>query len=91
MILIRASCVIRESFSRSCFMKIFLTAILVVISATAFSQSVKVMTYNIRYDTEKDSVNRWSNRKEKVAALIQKYDPTLSDCRKRCIIRSWIF
>ena len=35
------------------------------------------MSFNIRYDTEKDSINRWSNRKEKLPALIQKYDPDL--------------
>lgn len=48
-----------------------------MVAGVASSQSVKVMTYNIRYDTEKDGVNKWSNRKEKVAALIQKYDPDL--------------
>lgn len=48
-----------------------------MITSVVSSQSIKVMSYNIRYDTEKDSVNKWSNRKEKVPALIQKYDPDL--------------
>jgi len=46
-------------------------------SIVAYPQSIKVMTYNIRYDTEKDSINKWNNRKEKLPALIQKYDPDL--------------
>ena len=31
----------------------------------------KVMTYNIRYDTEQDSLNAWSYRKDRVVNLIQ--------------------
>ncbi|MEO5980203.1 MAG: endonuclease/exonuclease/phosphatase family protein [Chryseolinea sp.] len=38
---------------------------------------VRCMTYNIRYDTPSDSVNQWSNRKNKVYALISKYDPDI--------------
>lgn len=33
------------------------------------------MTYNIRFDNPADGVNAWPNRKDKVASLIQKYDP----------------
>jgi endonuclease/exonuclease/phosphatase family metal-dependent hydrolase len=39
------------------------------------SQSLRVMTYNIRLDIPVDSVNQWPNRKQKVFSLIQKYDP----------------
>ena len=47
-------------------------------STVAFSQvPIKVMTYNIRLDVASDGVNQWSNRKEKLPALIQKYDPDL--------------
>ena len=35
------------------------------------------MTYNIRLDVTSDGVNMWSNRKEKLPALIAKYDPDL--------------
>lgn len=38
---------------------------------------LKVMTYNIRYDTPVDSVNQWPKRTEKVYALIRKYDPDI--------------
>lgn len=41
----------------------------------AVSQSLKVMTYNIRYSTANDGVNAWSNRKEKVFDLIRKNSP----------------
>lgn len=41
------------------------------------AQSVKVMSYNIRLDTEADGVNQWKNRTDKVAALIKKYNPDL--------------
>jgi endonuclease/exonuclease/phosphatase family metal-dependent hydrolase len=44
---------------------------------SSFSQSLKVMTYNIRVDTPVDSVNRWPNRVDKVVALINKYDPDI--------------
>jgi endonuclease/exonuclease/phosphatase family metal-dependent hydrolase len=42
-----------------------------------FGQSFDVMTYNIRYDNAGDGINRWDNRKEKVYALIKKYDPEI--------------
>ncbi len=50
----------------------------VLMSTVAFSQvPIKVMTFNIRLDVTSDGVNQWSNRKEKLPALIQKYDPDL--------------
>jgi endonuclease/exonuclease/phosphatase family metal-dependent hydrolase len=44
---------------------------------TSFAQSIKVMTYNLRLDIASDGVNQWGNRKEKVFALIKKYDPDI--------------
>jgi endonuclease/exonuclease/phosphatase family metal-dependent hydrolase len=56
----------------------FLTALLFcVIVCMSHAQSVKVMTYNIRFDNPGDSVNAWPNRKSKVISLIHKYDPDL--------------
>ncbi|GCC50802.1 endonuclease [Chryseotalea sanaruensis] len=52
--------------------------ILSILAATlceAQSQSLKVMTYNIRLNTTSDGVNSWPNRKEKVATLIKKINP----------------
>ena len=33
--------------------------------------SIRVMTFNIRYDEPRDGVNAWANRKEKVASVIR--------------------
>src|SRR5690242_20722389 len=43
----------------------------------ADAQSIKAMTYNIRYDNPGDSVNAWPNRIEKVSALIRKNNPDI--------------
>ncbi len=37
----------------------------------------RVLTYNIRLDTTTDGVNQWPNRKEKVAGLLRKADPSI--------------
>lgn len=46
-----------------------------ILFSTGWSQSLKIMTYNIRYSTASDGVNAWSNRKEKVFELIKKNSP----------------
>jgi endonuclease/exonuclease/phosphatase family metal-dependent hydrolase len=51
--------------------------ILVLTSFLCSGQSLKVMTYNIRFDNPADGVNQWANRKEKVVGLIKKYDPDI--------------
>jgi endonuclease/exonuclease/phosphatase family metal-dependent hydrolase len=48
---------------------------LLLIFSGLSAQSLKVMTYNIRYDNPGDGVNAWPNRIEKVTALIRKYNP----------------
>jgi endonuclease/exonuclease/phosphatase family metal-dependent hydrolase len=40
-------------------------------------QSLKVMTYNIRFDNPADGPNQWTQRKQKVVGLIKKYDPDI--------------
>ena len=57
---------------RSLFGFIFLMTML-----SSQAQPLKVMSYNIRYDTPQDSVNQWPKRAHKVYALIKKYDPDL--------------
>lgn len=39
------------------------------------SETLCLLTYNIRLDTPADGVNQWGNRKEKVAALLKKSEP----------------
>lgn len=46
-------------------------------STQLHGQPLKVMTYNIRFDNPNDGINQWGSRKEKVFALIKKYDPDL--------------
>lgn len=50
---------------------------LLFVPTGAMSQSIKVMTYNIRFDNPEDGENRWSLRKEKVVSLLKKYDPDI--------------
>lgn len=54
-----------------------LVCLFVLLATSAVAQPVKVMTYNIRYDNPGDGPNRWDNRKEKVFALIRKYNPDI--------------
>lgn len=59
-------------------MRIFIIlSVLLVSSCTMKRQTLQVMSYNIRLDTEADSVNQWKNRPEKVIGLIKKYKPDL--------------
>ena len=59
-------------------MKIRTLALLMsLISLLCPGQSIKVMTYNIRYDTPVDSINQWPKRSHKVFALVRKYDPDI--------------
>lgn len=55
----------------------YLVTLLVLISTTVYSQSLQVMTYNIRLDTEVDGVNQWPLRKEKVAGIIRTHNPDI--------------
>lgn len=48
-----------------------------LLSNIIFAQDVKVMSYNIRYDNPDDGINKWSNRKEKIATLILTYKPAI--------------
>mgnify|MGYP001806193412 CR=1 FL=1 len=54
---------------------LIILSFLVASMLNAHSQSLKVMTYNIRLNTTSDGVNSWPNRKDKVAEVIKKIDP----------------
>jgi endonuclease/exonuclease/phosphatase family metal-dependent hydrolase len=58
-------------------MKIGVSLLFVLFFASGYGQSITVVSYNIRLDTEADGVNQWKNRVQKVVSLIQKYDPDL--------------
>ena len=44
---------------------------------SAFAQSTRVMTYNIRYATDSDGNNSWENRKQAMVNLLQHYQPDI--------------
>lgn len=56
---------------------ILFCAALMIVTGSLHAQDLKVMTYNIRYDTPADSVNQWGKRTAKVYALIKKHDPDI--------------
>ena len=58
-------------------MRLSLALILFVFTIYSFGQPVKVMSYNIRLDTEADGVNQWKNRTGRVFNLIKKNNPDL--------------
>lgn len=57
----------------------FLIIIVLVLVANSLSvgQTLNVMSYNLRLDTPDDGVNQWPKRKDKVVALITKYNPDI--------------
>jgi endonuclease/exonuclease/phosphatase family metal-dependent hydrolase len=42
-----------------------------------FAQQMNIMTFNIRYSTENDGINAWSNRIEMVNGLIHYHEPDI--------------
>lgn len=58
-------------------MRISLLFFVLVLTPMVWAQSVRVMTYNIRFDNPADGVNAWPKRMNKVAMLIQKYNPDM--------------
>ncbi|MCU0419974.1 MAG: endonuclease/exonuclease/phosphatase family protein [Cyclobacteriaceae bacterium] len=58
-------------------MKLAIAFVFVGLAAVANAQTVKVMSYNIRLDTEADGVNQWGKRFHTVASLLARYDPDL--------------
>lgn len=53
-------------------------------------QSINVMTYNIRYATEKDGVNAWSKRKDDVKALVKFHDTDIL-CTQEALAEQYDF
>jgi len=44
---------------------------------TLQAQDLSILTYNLRYDTESDGVNRWDNRKEILISQLRFYQPDI--------------
>ena len=58
--------------------KILICIIAVIgVNYQIYGQVNRIMTYNIRYDNPKDSLNKWDNRKSEIVNLIKYYEPEL--------------
>lgn len=51
-------------------------ATLLIMTINLTGQDLKLMTYNIKYDNTKDTVNNWNDRKESLIRLIRHYKPS---------------
>lgn len=62
---------------------VYLLLLLLSISFFAMAQEqIKSMSFNIRLDVESDGVNRWDTRKDKVAGLMNYYEPDFIGCQE---------
>lgn len=55
-------------------MKVKLLFLLLFSVSVLQAQNINVMTFNIRYNTEKDGINKWENRKDRAADMLKIYD-----------------
>jgi endonuclease/exonuclease/phosphatase family metal-dependent hydrolase len=63
----------RQSMSKS-----FLFILSLLLCSLLYAQApVKVITYNIRYDNPRDSVNSWKYRKDAVSTLLKQHSPDI--------------
>ena len=53
--------------------KLLFTLLLFVVMVGANSQTIDVITYNIRYDNPNDKPNNWDNRKAFLISQLQFY------------------
>jgi endonuclease/exonuclease/phosphatase family metal-dependent hydrolase len=56
---------------------VFLFCLFTAIAAMAQDHSLQVMTFNIRYNNPRDSINAWPNRIDKVSSQILYHQPQL--------------
>ncbi|MDO6492292.1 MULTISPECIES: endonuclease/exonuclease/phosphatase family protein [unclassified Cellulophaga] len=56
--------------------KFIVALVFAFVTNTVISQAVKAMTYNIKYDNTRDTINNWNYRKDKMVDLIQHYNPS---------------
>lgn len=49
-------------------------AICLACYGTSIGQNTNFMTFNIRYNTERDGINKWDNRKDHAAEMVKFYD-----------------
>lgn len=57
--------------------KLFLSVVIVIMSLSGEAQTLKVMSYNIKYDNPDDKENNWEARKKVLIGLIRYHSPDL--------------
>ena len=62
---------------KNSFKILYLLVLIIVSNTDMFSQTTKIMSYNIRYDNPNDGINKWENRKNAVLGIIEKYQPDI--------------
>lgn len=62
---------------KNSFKILYLLVLIIVSNTDMFSQTTKIMSYNIRYDNSNDGINKWENRKNAVLGIIEKYQPDI--------------
>lgn len=58
-------------------LKLFCVLITFGFNIQSYSQTNKIITYNIKYDNPHDSINKWDNRKLEVVNLFKYYAPEI--------------
>lgn len=56
---------------------VMLIMLMFIMNNTSYSQEIKVMTFNIKYDNKTDTVNNWEFRKEGLINLVKHYQPNV--------------
>lgn len=56
---------------------IWIFSFMLLTNQLTVAQSLKAMSYNIRYDNPNDDENRWDHRKQALADLINHYEPAV--------------
>jgi endonuclease/exonuclease/phosphatase family metal-dependent hydrolase len=56
-------------------MILFPFVMMIALINSVHPQTIRLMTYNIRYDNPEDGDNSWENRKDKMAGLLNFYEP----------------
>ncbi|MGB0175953.1 MAG: endonuclease/exonuclease/phosphatase, partial [Owenweeksia sp.] len=51
--------------------------VIMVLGSVSIAQNIVVVSYNIRYATDRDGENSWEKRKEAMADLLKLYKPTI--------------
>ncbi|MBQ4914745.1 endonuclease/exonuclease/phosphatase family protein [Maribacter sp. MMG018] len=57
--------------------KIILSLTILLVVSNSYCQTVKVLTYNIKYDNVNDTVNNWNDRKGDMVKLLKFYSPDI--------------